>query len=363
MRYTSLKPFRPVGGAASATGGEPISVCGACYTEGRFPSALHAGDFVRLDADPFSHAETDPWTDQELLLLLEGIEMHDDQWDRIADHVGTRTKEQCIAHFLKLPIEDGFIAEAAPAGLLGGAHKVPLSKADNPVMSVVAFLAGAVDRETAAKAAGEAVEELDAGLKRRAQLVKEAKKEDGDGAAADDGDAKMDGVEANGDEVKTNGDAPVAEDPLADSSRSSPSDNMRRAALTALGSASARAHALALQEDASLHSLVTAVVEAQVRKLDLKLAHFDELERLVEHERRALEVQKQQLHEDRLRVNRMLADAAGLVQKAKAAPQQVTQQEVAQLAAQVGAAPPQVTQVANPRPAPSVQAGETAQLA
>ncbi|GAA5935014.1 hypothetical protein JCM3775_004676 [Rhodotorula graminis] len=370
VRYTSLKPFRPVGAAAASTSAEPISVCGACYTEGRFPSTLHAGDFVRLDADPFSHAETDPWTDQELLLLLEGIEMHDDQWDRIADHVGTRTKEQCIAHFLKLPIEDGFIAEAAPAGLLSGAHKVPLSKADNPVMSVVAFLAGAVDRETAAKAAGEAVEELDRGLKRRAELAKEAKKEDTDGAAVDDGDAKMDGVEANGagDEVKTNGDASAVgadavEDPLADSSRSSPSANMRRAALTALGSASARAHALALQEDASLHSLVTAVVEAQVRKLDLKLAHFDELERLVEHERRALEVQKQQLYEDRLRVNRMLADAAGLVHKAKSAPQQVTQQEVAQLAAQVGAAQPQVTQVANPGPAPSVQAGDAAQLA
>lgn len=330
---------------------------------------------MRLDADPFGHKEgTDPWTDQEVLLLLEGIEMHDDDWDRIADHVGTRTKEQCIAHFLKLPIEDGFIAEAGGAGagvgaVLSGLGKVPMSKTDNPVMSVVAFLAGAVDRETAAKAAGEAVEELDRGLKARADKARQdkaAKTEDGDDKMEDDVEGTA--AAANGDgEVKANGDAAPAsgdvEDPLADSSRSSPSANVRRAALTALGSSAARAHALALQEDASLHSLVTAVVEAQVRKLDLKLQHFDELERLVEHERRALEAQRQQLYEDRLRVNRMLGDAAQLVQKAKSAPLQVTQQEVSELAQQVGAAQPQVTQVANPgAPPPEVQGGEAVQL-
>ncbi|GAA6057304.1 hypothetical protein JCM3770_001709 [Rhodotorula araucariae] len=368
VRYTSLKPFR----AAGAAGAEMVSLCGACYTEGRFPSALHAGDFVRLDADPFAHAENDPWSDQEVLLLLEGIEMHEDAWDRIADHVGTRTKEQCIAHFLRLPIEDGFIAEAGAGagGLFSGVDRVPLNKADNPVMSVVAFLAGAVDRKTAAKAAGEAIEELDKGLKERAAKAKAAKEEETDekmdveaSGASDESKADAEGA---GNEVKANGVGSAAAagdaDPLADSSRSSASANLERAALTALGSAAAKAHALALQEDASLHSLVTAVVEAQVRKLDLKLKHFDELEALVEHERRALEVQKQQLYEDRLRVNRLLSEAAGLVQRAKSNPQQVAPQEIGQVVAQLGSAPPQVTPAQNPGAPPAVS-GEAVQLA
>ncbi|BGP42119.1 SWI/SNF and RSC complex subunit Ssr2 [Rhodotorula kratochvilovae] len=362
VRYTSLKPFRAAGALPGAAA-ETVSLCGACYTEGRFPSALHAGDFVRLDADPFAHAESDPWSDQEVLLLLEGIEMHEDAWDRIADHVGTRTKEQCIAHFLRLPIEDGFITEvgAGAGGILNGVDRVPLNKTDNPVMSVVAFLAGAVDRKTAAKAAGEAIEELDKGLKERADKAKAAKQEDGDDKMDVEAgeEKKEDGAAA---EVKTNGTAEASEDPLADSSRSSPSANLQRAAVTALGSAAAKAHALALQEDASLHSLVTAVVEAQVRKLDLKLKHFDELEALVEHERRALEVQKQQLYEDRLRVNRLLSEAAGLVQRAKSNPQQVAPQEIGQVVSQLGSAPAQAVQVQNAGAPPAVS-GEAVQLA
>ncbi|BGP10160.1 SWI/SNF and RSC complex subunit Ssr2 [Rhodotorula toruloides] len=335
VRYTSLK-----------SKGE-VSLCGACYSEGRFPSTMHSGDFVRLDADPFAHAETDPWSDQETLLLLEGIEMHDEDWDKVADHVGTRTKEQCIAKFLKLPIEDGFLAEAG--GAANGPYgfgRVPLSKTDNPVMSVVAFLAGAVDRKVAAKAAGEAIEELEKGLKEKK-----------DKAQATGGD----GMEVDG-AVKTNGEASSAvekkeedadEDPLADSSRTSATSNIQKAALTALGSAAAKAHALALEEDASLHSLVTAVVEAQVRKLDLKLKHFEELEQLVEAERRAVEVQKQELFEDRVKVARMLEEAARLVTAARQNAAQVQPAELQAQMAQMGYVPPRAQPVQNPGPAPA----------
>ncbi|GAA5869089.1 hypothetical protein JCM8547_008694 [Rhodosporidiobolus lusitaniae] len=372
----SLKPCHTCGTTAptvrysSIKNKGDVVLCSACYSEGRFPSSLHSGDFVRLDADPYAHSETDPWSDQETLLLLEGLEMHSEDWDKVADHVGTRTKEQCIVRFLKLPIEDPFLeATQADLGPLQYA-KVPFSKTDNPVLSVVAFLAGAVDKKVAAKAAGEAIEELERSLQEKAAKGKEVegeKKQDGGEAVKVDGDAmEVDEQEKkkegeNG-EVATTNSTTSKDDLLAHSSSSSARTNIEKAALTALGSAAAKAHALALEEDASLHSLVTAVVEAQVRKLDVKMRHFDQLEMLLEAERRALEQQRQQVQEDRLKVNRMLGEVNAMHQRAKANPGGVTREEIQALAGQTGYVAPKATPVANPGPPPT-QPGDSVQLA
>lgn len=364
VRYTALS----TAAKQRAAPGETLSICGACYSEGRFPSTLHAGDFVRLDADPFGHDDGDaaggssarPWSEQEILLLLEGLEMFpENDWDRIADHVSTRSKEACIAKFLRLPIEDQYLAEAGgvPNGGPYGLAKVPFGKTDNPVLSVVAFLAGAVEKQVAAKAAGEAIEELEKSLKSEAGKSEKSDAMEVDADGQEKGQNGADGADAKPATTDAG-----SEGALVDSSRTSSRANVRKAALTALGSAAAKAHALALEEDASLHALVTAVVEAQVRKLDLKLKHFDELEALVEAERRSLEVQKQQLADERLRVNRLVGEAASLLQRAKENPAQVQPIEVQQVAAQMGSAPPRAQPVENPGPAPA-QTGPAAQLA
>ena len=46
------------------------------------------------------------WTDQETLLLLETLELYKENWNKIAEHVGTKSKAQCILYFVKKPIED-----------------------------------------------------------------------------------------------------------------------------------------------------------------------------------------------------------------------------------------------------------------
>lgn len=55
------------------------------------------------------HNTVEHWTDQETLLLLEGIELYNENWDQIAEHVGSKSKEQCLLHFIRLPVEDSFI--------------------------------------------------------------------------------------------------------------------------------------------------------------------------------------------------------------------------------------------------------------
>mgnify|MGYP000586064683 CR=1 FL=1 len=49
------------------------------------------------------------WSDQETLLLLEALELFGDNFSEIAEHVGTKTKAQCILHFIRMPIEDPFL--------------------------------------------------------------------------------------------------------------------------------------------------------------------------------------------------------------------------------------------------------------
>ena len=60
------------------------------------------------------------WSDQELLLLLEGVEMYEDDWARIEEHVGTRSAQQCIRKFLALPIEDPYLAAESEAARESG---------------------------------------------------------------------------------------------------------------------------------------------------------------------------------------------------------------------------------------------------
>lgn len=104
---------------------------------------------------------TREWSEQETLLLLEGLEIYRDDWNKVCEHVGTRTQDECILHFLRLPIEDPYLEEDG-GGYLGplAYQPVPFSKSGNPIMSTVAFLASIVDPRIAAAAAKAAMEEF-----------------------------------------------------------------------------------------------------------------------------------------------------------------------------------------------------------
>ena len=100
------------------------------------------------------------WTDEETLHLLEAIEMYRDDWNKVADHVGSRTVEECIVHFLRLPIEDPYVDSLNLGSSPLGYQPIPFSQSGNPVMSTVAFLASIVDPRIAAAAAKAAIDEF-----------------------------------------------------------------------------------------------------------------------------------------------------------------------------------------------------------
>merc|ERR1712029_907716 len=103
------------------------------------------------------------WTPQETLLLLEALEMYKDDWNKVCEHVGSRTQDECILHFLRLPIEDPYLEDPeSGGGALGplAYQPIPFSSSGNPIMSTVAFLASVVDPRVAAAAAKSAMEEF-----------------------------------------------------------------------------------------------------------------------------------------------------------------------------------------------------------
>nr|NVI75799.1 moira [Cucujiformia] len=134
--------------------GEPISNFGLKLDQyAKKPAALRNKSAASLTRD---------WTEQETLLLLEGLEMYKDDWNKVCEHVGSRTQDECILHFLRLPIEDPYLEDPEAGGALGplAYQPIPFSKAGNPIMSTVAFLASIVDPRVAAAAAKSAMNEF-----------------------------------------------------------------------------------------------------------------------------------------------------------------------------------------------------------
>ncbi|KAF3643346.1 putative amino acid permease 3-like [Capsicum annuum] len=83
-----------------------ILLCLDCFHEGRFVAGHSSLDFVKVSSmKDYGDLDGDSWTDQETLLLLEGMQRYKENWNQIAEHVGTKSKAQCILHFVRLPLD------------------------------------------------------------------------------------------------------------------------------------------------------------------------------------------------------------------------------------------------------------------
>ncbi|XP_069815292.1 SWI/SNF complex subunit SMARCC1 isoform X2 [Dendropsophus ebraccatus] len=317
------------------------------------------------------------WTEQETLLLLEALEMYKDDWNKVSEHVGSRTQDECILHFLRLPIEDPYL-ENSDSSLGPLAYQpVPFSQSGNPVMSTVAFLASVVDPRVAAAAAKAALEEfsrvreevplelVEAHIKKVQEAAKALGKVDPtygleSSCIAGTGPEEPEKSSESTEEEKMETETPEApqtektevksekesetescEKPESSSAEKKPEEeesepapeekteeeteetkesadtakepdpakkklendmnesNVAMAAAAALASAATKAKHLAAVEERKIKSLVALLVETQMKKLEIKLRHFEELETIMDREKEALEQQRQQLLTER----------------------------------------------------------------
>ncbi|KAF6732143.1 SWI/SNF complex subunit SMARCC2 [Oryzias melastigma] len=346
------------------------------------------------------------WTEQETLLLLEGLEMYKDDWNKVSEHVGSRTQDECILHFLRLPIEDPYLEDGSSSMGPLAYQPVPFSQAGNPVMSTVAFLASVVDPRVASAAAKSALEEfsrmkeevpaalVEAHVRRVEEAARVSGRQDplygleGSGIAGtglEEGERPEESSDENkndnqserreergqsmshvsgtfeevclnlgffssqdskegamveeekhaenekkeeekgreaegereGDKTETdigNGEKEKdRKEETEEAQREGESEgerkakverdvgegNLATAAASALAAAAVKAKHLAAVEERKIKSLVALLVETQMKKLEIKLRHFEELETIMDREREALEYQRQQLLADR----------------------------------------------------------------
>lgn len=366
-RYRNAKaaPHSATGKTAALT---KWDLCPTCFLDGRFPQSSSAVDMTELKWTRWENEryatlpERDAvWADAELLLLLEGLELFDDDWNAVADHVGSRTREECVLKFLQLEIEDKYL-EPDPPGDAAHANnptnglgylsygRVPFSQTDNPVLSVVGFLAGLAEPEITAVAAGRTVEEMRRSLRNRLErgegTDKAIAEEEARAAAQNDGAATTDkdktaaaDASAAPEAVKTEGDDPMDVDAAATTAPSQPgsttavatgpaADQTSSTAAAAsqpagnplitipLALSAARGAALASNQERQITRLVSTAVNLQLQKLELKLTQFSEMESMLAAERRDLERRRQQLFLDRLafkkRVRAVEEELAGL---------------------------------------------------
>uniref|UniRef100_A0AAR2LXI6 SWI/SNF related, matrix associated, actin dependent regulator of chromatin, subfamily c, member 2 n=1 Tax=Pygocentrus nattereri TaxID=42514 RepID=A0AAR2LXI6_PYGNA len=319
---------------------------------------------------------TREWTEQETLLLLEGLEMYKDDWNKVSEHVGSRTQDECILHFLRLPIEDPYLEDTSSSLGPLAYQPVPFSQAGNPVMSTVAFLASVVDPRVASAAAKSALEEfsrmkeevpaalVEAHVRRVEEAARVSGRPDplygleGSGIAgtgleesekpgnpsnprlivqlSEGKDGATEEVEKQGEngkkeeerarEGETEREAEKTDSEMGDAEKEKEGKegseegqregesegerkakverdvgegNLATAAASALAAAAVKAKHLAAVEERKIKSLVALLVETQMKKLEIKLRHFEELETIMDREREALEYQRQQLLADR----------------------------------------------------------------
>ncbi|KAI8090338.1 hypothetical protein BDF21DRAFT_333242 [Thamnidium elegans] len=121
-------------------------ICKQCFIEGKYPVNQMSGHFV---LERFEK-EQNKWDKEEEDLLKEGLGMFGDNWEKISNHVGTRTHDECVLHYLQLPLNDPFQdVEIEKLGLL---QYDSIQHKENPIMTAVAFLASAVEPKVAAAA-------------------------------------------------------------------------------------------------------------------------------------------------------------------------------------------------------------------
>eukprot|EP00741_Cyanophora_paradoxa_P025712 tig00000388_g24813.t1 len=318
--------------------------------------------------------EEGEWTEEETLALLEALETHGERWEEVAAKVGSKTPEQCVLRFVRLPIEEPFLEEqhgraaamgrlrrgefeeradyeAAPSALVPGGP-LPFTDTGNPILAQLAFLASAVGPNIAAAAAqaalgailremGEAEAQAEAEVVRRKAEGEEGKAP-AEGTASDpmviDGEEKKgEGKEA---EVKgeAGGEAKVGE--ARGAGRAMSAETL---AATTLAAAAVKAKLVAEREEREVQRLVAFAVEAQLRKVELKLRYFEEMEEALHQERCQVEALRQQLFQERAQFARqkaaLLAQQQAAAQAQAARAQQPAQAPAASAAA--AAAPQQ----------------------
>ncbi|KAL1541813.1 SWI/SNF complex subunit SWI3A [Salvia divinorum] len=334
---------------------ESFILCEKCFESGNYEKEKSADDFKLKD----TLNQAVDWTEAETLLLLESIlKQHGDDWDLVSKNVQTKSKLECISKLMQLPFGDLMLGAGLRNGglldIIGDGKQAavpsneslesakaeepssevqnkdqqngdakcegpprkrvctgPTSDAGNYMMKQVTRISTMLDPHITASAADAAVTSLCYENQCSRELF-----DDNDGNYFD----SIASPEASNPERDADGDADNA---VGDKSPN-PSEivgissvkniiplnlKTRAATATSLGVAAANAKMLADKEEKEIGNLVAIMIETQLKKLQDKVKHFEDLELIMESENAQLEEAEQSLIMERLDVLQRAFDA------------------------------------------------------
>ncbi|KAK1404106.1 SWI/SNF complex subunit SWI3C [Heracleum sosnowskyi] len=273
---------------------DEVLLCMKCFHEGRFIAGHSSLDFSRFVSSK-DHGDIvgENWSDQETLLLLEAMEVYGENWNDIAEHVKTKSKAQCVVHFLSFPMDDSSMKNVEVPHIpisvklsnndecdrshsnLHGHHagltlqdtnaesRVPFANYANPVVALVAFLASAVGPRVAAAYAHTTLIEL-----------------------------TMDDQVATSDYNITDSSQQEDSTPLSDA-------KLRAASKAGLSAAATKSKLFANHEEREIQRLSTNIINHQLKRLELKLKQFKEVETILVKEWEQVDMVKQRIAAER----------------------------------------------------------------
>ncbi|TKY45368.1 SWI/SNF complex subunit SWI3C [Spatholobus suberectus] len=288
-----------------------ILLCTDCFHDGRFVTGHSSIDFIRVDSTTnYGDLDGDSWTDQETLLLLEAVEVYNEKWNEISEHVGTKSKAQCILHFLRLPVEDGKLENINVSSLssssnvknpddngrlhcylngdsAGPVHysrdsdgRLPFANSGNPVMALVAFLASAVGPRvaaTCAHAALAALSENNSGSTSHIEALENDDRTNSEsihnrdgghhGEVANSNQKNEDNTKILGSQAQNEGGSTLLS-----------AEKVKDAAKAGLSAAARKAKLFADHEEREIQRLCANIVNNKLKRLELKLKQFAEIE-------------------------------------------------------------------------------------
>ncbi|XP_048226832.1 SWI/SNF complex subunit SWI3C [Ricinus communis] len=292
-----------------------ILLCSDCFHEGRFVTSHSSLDFIKMDpTKDYGDLDGESWSDQETLLLLEAMEIYNDNWNEIAEHVGSKSKSQCILHFLRLPMEDGLLENIEVPSISkspnpssrddnGRLHsrsngscvqdadsesRIPFANSGNPVMALVAFLASAVGPRVAAACAHASLAALSEDHRMNSERL-HGREGSFQGEVANSVQQKEDKPNSSWAQNEAEG-APLS------------TEKVKAAAKAGLSAAATKAKLFADHEEREIQRLSANIINHQLKRLELKLKQFAEVETFLMRECEQVEKTRQRFAAERARI-------------------------------------------------------------
>ncbi|XP_071722692.1 SWI/SNF complex subunit SWI3A [Rutidosis leptorrhynchoides] len=302
-------------------------LCSKCFKDGNYGEKRSVDDFMFKGSSGSNNSSAGSvWTEAETLLLLESVLKHGDNWDLVAQSVQTKTRLDCILKLIELPFGDFLMRSAHGGGNSMGISLdvnslktdnlpstenqetvrtedqrneptnqsaehgsdeppskrqciTPLSDDSSILMKQVARISTMVGPDIAAAAAEAAVNAL-----------------------CDESSCPREIFDTDDDDVLPNG-RQSAPQPHESERNGIPLTLRMRAAIgTAFGSAAAHARLLAAKEEREIELLVATIIDAQMKKLDCKMKHIDDLELMMEKDSLEIDKVKERLVAERIDV-------------------------------------------------------------